>query len=589
MTSKNLSTKRENRPLLSETDTTPGLRKQSTMTIDAEKLREVRERAKKKAEASTTVAEDTSKYLPDSRPPMFVHTITLDTAVAQGVGAMASATRGGKHYVYRQVSSLGEPKALVTIKPTGQPRIWPEGDAAALVYLMVQPVKKGVEVDGEVYPSEYDTAFPPNVARAIYAQALHDPRIPAVRIISTAPVLLPDGRIAREQGYNADVQVLITYAESERDAWAQRYMVPDEPTLEEAQAAAEYVMYEVLGDVPCAGDEDKATSLVYFATCATRDMYGTAPFFAFDAPERGTGKSLVASCGRIIGQGHSNYQSIGYRKGQDAEIWKSLGTLALKNGRHAHVDELPRDDRVNSTALSEIATTPVASTRLLGANSEIVLEGLMVTVCGNNITLGLDFNRRFFKARLHFVGSDAAYRRGGFRHKNLARWVAQHRPELLAALHTVVRYGLQNGIEPEKSLGSYEDWSSVVLGALSVITINGASVTDLALSAQATLSREEDEVADEWGGMLAAIHQHFDEQQWHEMVEIHKGMRINTPEDVELPEVLLMAGGNFSDQARAWSKHFKTMKDTPVEFNGERYAIRWATIRSRPRFRVVRL
>ncbi|WP_433585369.1 hypothetical protein [Microbacterium hydrocarbonoxydans] len=541
----------------------------------------------KAVEADEDDADDA--FLPDVRPTILLKKVSLNEAIAFGVQAAASATRNGEPFVFRKVASDGKATALVTVAPDGTSSLWTEANAHKLWFTILQPAEREFHnaVTGQK-EYDYSTSFPRDVAAALFNAALYAESIPAVRIMATEPVILPNGNVVSKPGYNGANRVLVTIPRGQRAAW-RRYSVTEKPTTADAQAALDYLNTEILSDVPFAEDADRAIVLTYFVTAATRHLYGTAPGFAFDAPERGSGKSLIAACGRIIRQGNGGYQSVGHRRGQDAETWKQLGTLAIAGGSHAHIDELPREEKLTSTALSELLTAPVVKTRLLGQNAEIAVEGLMLTICGNNVQVGLDFVRRILKARLHYTGTGTAARRTGFRHDNLLRWVTENRPELLAAIHTIVRYGIQNDMRPNGRLGSYEDWSSIVLGSLTAVTIGDAAVSDLVLDAQQEAADTEDELADDWAELHRFIHTEMPEG-WHKTVDIVRAYReTNDAAKPNLPVSLNEFFGNESNVARGWSKVMATVKDTPMVDGTDRFALRRKKIGNGVYFRVENL
>lgn len=532
--------------------------------------------------------ESDGAFLPDVRPTILLKKVSLADAITFGVQAAAAATRNGEPFVFRKVASDGKATALVTVAPDGTSSLWTEANAHKLWFTILQPAEREFfNVATKRMEYEYATSFPRDVAGALFNAALYAESIPAVRIMATEPVILPNGNVVSKPGYNEANRVLVTIPRGQRAAW-RRYAVTEKPTAADAQAALDYINTELLSDVPFAEDADRAIVLTYFVTAATRHLYGTAPGFAFDAPERGSGKSLVAAVGRIIGQGSSAYQSVGHRRGQDTETEKQLGTLALTGGRYAHIDELPRQEKLDSTILSELLTAPVMETRLLGMNAKIAIEGLMLTICGNNIKVGLDFVRRVLKARLHYTGTGTAARRTGFRHDNLLRWVTENRPELLAAIHTIIRHGIQNNERPNGRLGSYEDWSSIVLGSLTAVTIGDAPVSDLVLDAQQEAADTEDELADDWLDLHKFIHGL--PEGWHKTVDIVRAYReTNDSAKPDLPVSLNEFFGNESNVARGWSKVMAMVTDTPMVDGTDRFALRRKKVGNGVYFRVEKL
>lgn len=539
---------------------------------------------------ATVTLNGNNSLLPDVRRVIILKDVPLDQVIREGLQAAADSKRNGEPFVYRKVSSFGHASALVTVNPDGTSAVWTESNSAQLWFTILQPAEKRYfdpATGDEKY--EYSRSFPTAIAATLFNAALYADGIPSVRVVATEPVILLNGNTISTPGYDPVNQVLITIPHAQRAAWG-RYDVIATPTAADAQGALDFINTELLSDVPFASDADRAIVLAYFVTAATRHLYGTAPGFAFDAPERGSGKSLVASCGRIIGQGNSAYQAVGHRRGQDAEIEKQLGTLALAGGRHAHVDELPREEKLNSIKLSELLTATVMKTRLLGANADIAIEGLMLTICGNNIQVGLDFVRRILKARLHFTGSGTAARRTSFRHDNLQRWTAEHRPELLAAIHTIVRYGIQSRTRPNGRLGSYEDWSAIVLGSLTAVTVGDKPVADLLLDAQQAATESEDEMAGDWAEFLSFMHAEMPEG-WNKTVDMFHAFR-ETKDDLkpELPDALELVGFmKPTGVARAWSRAMATVVDTPMGDGVDRFALRRKKVGNATFFRVEKL
>lgn len=537
------------------------------------------------------------QYLADRRPVVL---ITRDDAAAitrAAVAALSTATRGGQPYVYRQVNDQGEPERIVTTEPNGAPKAWPESEAAELLYSILQPAKSGqVMPDGSFF-GEYAAGFPVQMAKAVYRSALHATSIPAVRTIATAPVLLPDGTVASQPGYNPAERVLINIPHAARAQWS-HYVPNPAPTLADAQAAIDYLNLELLSDFPFESDADRATAFCYFLTCASRHLYGATPFFAMDATEPGTGKGYIARIGFIISQGHEGFTAIDYQKKDDAEIEKRLLATALEGGTHVHSDETP--DKVTSLKLTALATTAVMKVRILSTNTSATVERLITTFCGNNLTLGGDMMRRVLKMRLVWRGTTKAAQRGGWRHDDILQWTKDHRPEILSALHTVLAYALQNGVRSGAALGSYEQWTQVVLAALTPVTFSpgGRSIADLAMDGQRALAVEEDDDAREWGELLAYIdglikgeeQRRGVAQAWLKMKDIYDMVHAvtgTTPPD--FPTVLNVAAGipSATGRAKAWSGHFTKMRERPMEWGGKAYRILTTKDRnSRPVFRV---
>lgn len=538
----------------------------------------------------------TGSLLPDDRPAIILKDRTLDEVIDFTTDAAARATRGGEPFVYRKVHRTdGTASELITTTPDGRVQSWHKGNAHELFMMLLQVVNREY-YDPKTGKKSYDSAerFPRDIAAILYDALLVSTRLPSVRIAASEPVLLSSGRAISAPGYHAEDEVLITIPKGQTDFWS-AYSVSENVTRDEALAAYNSIREDVLSDFPFATAADEAIAMAYLLTCVTRYLYGNSPAFAFDAPERGTGKSMATACGRILAQGHSSYATVGHRKGQDEETKKAVGALADKGGIFAHIDELPRDEKVNSAFLSELVTAPVVDVRRLGVNGFIKVEGMMLTVAGPNIQLGLDNVRRFLKLRLHFQGKGTAARRTGFKHTDLLTYVTQNRAVLLGRLHTVVAWALQNRIQPEVGLGSYEQWTSVVGAALTVATVEHEGVEKTALmavlDAQAESVEKEDDLADEWGAVLAYWHAMLPDETFILTKDIRqrilladRGLR------PDLPTALVPSEGQ-SDLAGAkvWTKALGEVRDTPMIHGDDLYAVRRRVARGRTEFAVAKL
>jgi hypothetical protein len=568
------------------------------MSID-----EMNEAAVENSDASITGA----STLPDFRPRVNPTEMPLDELLRVGVDAMASARVGGRPYLFRRVISDGTPNALVTVNPSGTARIWGPKDAHLLAYQVLQPVFSETfnEMTNEV-EYKYSTSFPRDPAAALYEAAMQSDAIPAVRTISSTPIVLTTGHVAATPGYNPEHQALIAIPKRDQEAWTTRYNVPLKPTAEEAQAALDYVDVELLSDFPFESVADRATELTFITTAATRYLFPMCPAFAADAPEKGTGKSWLCELPRLVTLGHAKYQSVGHRKGQDEETRKQLGTLVLSGSSFfAHIDEMPRDEKLTSTALQELVTAPSMGVRVLGVNANVEAEGLMLSMAGNNIQIGGDFGRRVMKARLRYVGKGTAARRdpSDFRHDDLRAWVLDHRPELLAAVHTIVIYGIQNHVQPSGSMGSFEAWSRTVGRGLSAVTLEVAddkgvtsrvSVFKLALDAQETVVEKEDDLTDEWGELLAAWHGEFPNEEWVSAKEIRSRIIQLLPkpgeEGLHIPDPLVPRFGQSDPgAARAWSAAIKEIHQTRMVYGDDRYEAHRKKDRNTFMFRVTKV
>lgn len=551
------------------------------------------------AQARTRVAASAS--LPDKRPDVFISSSDSATLTKVGVEAIATAKLPGSDnpFVMMKGSDGGEGIALVSVSPNGTPRFWSKTEAAELALSVVQPVIRESEDDEGNVTKTYGHSVPKELASLIYNAALYSPLISPVKVVSNAPIILKDGSIAAEPGYNEATETLVTIPVRHQEKWRREYVKPVKPSREEALDALRFVAKELLTDMPFAASADKATTLALFLTAVSRHLYGIGPAIAVSAAEKGTGKGKITELARILGKGDSGATGVSPLKSDDEENWKTLVSCAMSGERFIHIDEIERDKEVNSLALTEILTSARTSRRVLGVNKTAVIEGLLLTVTGNNVEIGGDLGRRFLKINLHYRGTGPASQRSNFRHDDINEWTIAHRPELLSALHTVLVHGLTNPAPEYAAFGSFPAWSAVVLKSLAHFSIdsatdeiefleNGEAMPALITEAQKTLNEEADKESDEWGELLEYVH-NLGAGEWMKMADIHMKVTNSTVRP-ELPISLLPSAMQHSKgTVNAWSRVFNRYVGTPMTHGDTRYAIRKMVSQNTARFLIEKL
>jgi hypothetical protein len=115
---------------------------------------------------------------------------------------------------------------------------------------------------------------------------------------------------------------------------------------------------------------------------------------------------------------------------------------------------------LRSASLESALTERPSQVRLFGKLVAVTLNATaFVALTGNGLRLSEDIVRRFIATELDAFMEDPEQRR--FAVDVLAE-VTRRRPELLAALLTIWRYGRLTELEKGKPLGSYEEWGSWV-------------------------------------------------------------------------------------------------------------------------------
>lgn len=305
------------------------------------------------------------------------------------------------------------------------------------------------------------STFPP---REVVENVLATPQLPfpPIRRIVTVPFFDRSGELVVADGYHDPSKVYL----------AKEVVVPDfplNPTSHETREAVG-VIDDILSDFPFVAEPDRANAFALMLQPFCRDMInGPTPLFFFTAPSPGTGKSklaeimLLPACGTV---------SMGGLGKNEEETRKAITTFLL-SGRPAQIlDNVTR--AVDSAALARLLTSTSWVDRILGSNTDAVLPNHAAwAMTSNNATLTTELARRAVGIRLD-AGMERPQERTGFRHPNLDDYVRQHRPQIVAAVLTIIQRWIAVG-QPagDEVMGSYESWARVLGGILKASGITG--------------------------------------------------------------------------------------------------------------------
>lgn len=344
-------------------------------------------------------------------------------------------------------------------------------------------------------------AFPSlRLARAVLAW----PELPFPSLvgITEIPVLRPDGTILDRAGYDPATR-LVYRPTLGRDA----LRIPEAPTNEEVRTALA-LLDELVCDFPFLDGASKTTVRALLLTVVMRPaIEGPVPLFLFSAPQPGSGKTLLASCGSTVATGRDAASQSAPRDGGD-EMRKRITAVLLRGTRFALIDNI--EGKFASDALAAAVTTSVWEDRQLTLSKQLSLPAKTIWVLtGNNITLSGDLVRRAVPCHLD-AKTDQPWKRDGFRHPELLRWVRESRGRLVQALLTLARAwvgaGCPGPAEGTPQLGSFEEWRAKVGGVLAVAGVPGF------LAGLDSFYGQADEEAAEWVAFLAAWHDVFAER-----------------------------------------------------------------------------
>lgn len=396
----------------------------------------------------------------------------------------------------------GAPGRLVSVTPAGEVIRWDTStDLHTLVLLAVQPMRQ--TRDGFRLDSGIPATLLGRIALELRAAA-HQ-----VTNIVFEPTIIGDEVIATT-GYHRKARTVLTMPHRDRRRWAMEYTVPARPNIEEAQAAFDFLDLELCSSFPWAEPRDRARYMAALLTSAARTAVDVSPGWVFDANEIGTGKSAAAEAMRILGQGNKVAAPWSLGRGADDESQKALASALLtKSTKFFHNDEVRGP--LNSPFVGKVITggDDTETIRELGGNRLVTVRSIITTACGNNVTFGDDQPRRWLRIRLEKPLLQMAT--GGiYRHSDLDAYIQTNRPTLVAAAHTLVLRGIQQGpAYPVPALGFRPSWSQRILAALTWVTTDGERVATRVIRDWDKDVAGADHHAEAWGEALAYTWRHL--------------------------------------------------------------------------------
>ena len=340
---------------------------------------------------------------------------------------------------------------------------------------------------------EQRNAFPPvEVVKDI--MAFNPQSWPFPRLISVAevPTLRPDGTILDQPGY--DEESAIFYAPA---STLKSFPLPESPTKEDVSRARD-VIEDAIGEFPYSDDASHANIYGLLLTPILRPaISGCTPLSVVDAPQAGTGKSLLIDVLSIITTGRpAAMMPYPYK---EEEMQKQIGA-SLSAGRQLIVfDNL--EGELRSPALALAITAKEFEARILGVSQNMTVENLSTwVVTGNNIRPAGDMPRRCYQIRLD-AQTAAPYKNRLFKHPRLLNWVTNNRSEILHALLVISRYWFSCGRKEmiSRTLGSFEEWHQVVGSVIAHAGISGF------LDNYSNFIDQEDESPRQWEEFLFQI------------------------------------------------------------------------------------
>lgn len=301
--------------------------------------------------------------------------------------------------------------------------------------------------------------------------------------VTTIPTLRPDGSVLDVPGYDADARLLYVPA-------GEPVAVPTAPTVDDMRQAADALLH-AFREFPFVGPLDWAVMVAALLTAVIRPAIPTAPGFAFDAPTRGSGKSLLAQCVATLASGETPEPWPHVDRRDDEEVRKRLFAALRSGARVIFWDNLT--GVLDSASLAAFLTSSRFQDRVLGKSETLALPNRAVLLLSaNNATLAGDMPRRVLTCRID-PRMERAYTRQ-FEIDPL-EYVATHRQALAAAALTIVKAG--HKCVPGR-VASFERWDDLVRQPIASLT--GVDLMDAFNSGLAA-----DPERESLGAMLGAL------------------------------------------------------------------------------------
>lgn len=337
---------------------------------------------------------------------------------------------------------------------------------------------------------------PRDLLSSIVAEIVAGGHVPILAAVTSAPIMRQDGSLIADEGHDPESRSYYMPAPG-----FEARAVPTHPRRHDAEAALDRVM-SPFADIPFATETDRTHFIALLLTCVLRHWFPTIPIWLLEAPIQGSGKTLLAMAIRAIVEGAVGIGAAPETGADSDAEWRKRITAELSAAPSVCVI-----DNVKGTlgggALAALATSPTWRDRILGQSvtRELVNSATWIFT-SNNAAVDADLIRRTVFIRLD-PRSAAPHLRTGFAVPDLIDHLLEHRAEILAGLHTLVRFWIQAGRPAPPagtpSLGSFEQWSRIVPGILGAVGGEGF-LGDL--DERAHLMRDPDDL--EAGEFLAA-------------------------------------------------------------------------------------
>lgn len=297
--------------------------------------------------------------------------------------------------------------------------------------------------------------------------------VPALKGITSAPLLRPDGSIVEREGYDVASGIYV-------------YGVPEltvPPAPSEAHAAAALARLRdrlktfAYADRPESGQHDgdiidildtsqpptldETGALSLMLTAVLRPSISFAPMFAIAAPDGSgsrVGKGRIMHVASVIAH-NTRTKVVPWRGYEETE--KAFVTEIMAGVPSVLIDNANRVD-FSMTSVEALMTESPAKLRVLGRTESVELEQrTLIAIAGNGLSIRSDLAGRCISINLDARVEHAGERKFSFDPLERAR---AEREASLSDVLTILRWGTQNRgtMMQGRPMGGFEEWTTWV-------------------------------------------------------------------------------------------------------------------------------
>lgn len=315
--------------------------------------------------------------------------------------------------------------------------------------------------------------------------------IPECDLVTSVPLVAPDGTIHSKQGYSPITRAYLT-----TDAYA-AHSTPQTITQQEAQQAVQFLFEWPLSGFPFDSEASKVHSVAAILQhYVLRVIDANSPMYLLAAPTPGSGKGLLAE---FISNVAGTTPAVIALPEREEERAKTIGATLAARPSHILIDNVKGN--VDSAALESALTTRVYSARILGTSNTMHLPTTSTTwmMAANNASMSTDMVTRTCYIRLD-PKCEKPTERTDFLIPDLPSWTEANRAACVDACLTIIGYWVGQGMPlyaGDQSFARYSRWTAVIGGILEAVGL-GASF----LANRSDLAAASDYEGDAWHGFV---------------------------------------------------------------------------------------